>query len=345
MIYYNTQTRPTHNLIVFGHHMTLLTQYSKTTALTGHEKLVPHSLDAVTSDVLIQDLALTWPFAQIAVRACFEKEKVAQLYKDMSFINFNRKFTTKDLSLVMAKYSLPRVQFAIKVNSWRHIQVAWKCKFRCSPEAEAEEAEDMDVDALQAGHTRTTKNHIYSLSTRGLAGAAKDVLPLFLQASTAWQEHCEATLGRCCLSYQQAHASIHFKTAPPAASTARPSMHGLAQDGAATIALVNKVADQVVEHIKPMLIKIMQAINHISQSQTPSGFSHTSRQPRGKLSQHKREKQTGGDRHRVEQEDSIHKILNTHPFLVALPIGAGGPKSFPFPAKRCPMSCFCSSCG
>ena len=88
------QTRPTHNLMVFGHHTTLLTQYSKTTALTGHEKLVPHSLDAVTSDILIQDLALAQPFAQIGVRACFQNEEVAQLYKDMLFINFNRKFTT-----------------------------------------------------------------------------------------------------------------------------------------------------------------------------------------------------------------------------------------------------------
>lgn len=273
MIYRNTQTRPTRNLMVFGHHTTLLTQYSKTTALTGHEKLVPHGLDAVTSDILIQDLALARPFAQIAARACFENEEVVQLYKDMLFVNFNRKFTTEDLSSVMAKYSLPRVQFAIKVNSWRHIQTAWKRKFRCSPEAEVEEAEDVDVDALQAGHTRATENRIYGLSTQGLAGAAEDVLPLFLQASTAWQERCEATPGGRCLSYQQARASIHFKPAPPAASTARPSTHGLAQDGAATAALVNKVADQVVERIKPMLIEIMQAIT--SANPRPHRAPHT----------------------------------------------------------------------
>jgi hypothetical protein len=142
MIYCNTQTQSTRNLIVFGQHITLLTQYLKTTALTGHDKLIPHGLNAITSDILIQDLALTRPFAQIAVRVCFENEDIVQLYKDLLFINFNKKFIMDDLFSVMAKYSLPRVQFAIKVNAWCHIQTAWKCKFKCTPQVEEEEAED-----------------------------------------------------------------------------------------------------------------------------------------------------------------------------------------------------------
>ncbi|KAF8440922.1 hypothetical protein L210DRAFT_3645155 [Boletus edulis BED1] len=65
-IYCNTQTQPIHNLMVFGQHMTLHCQYSKTSAMMGHNKLIPHSLDAITSDILIQDLALARPFAQLA---------------------------------------------------------------------------------------------------------------------------------------------------------------------------------------------------------------------------------------------------------------------------------------
>ena len=273
MIYRNTQTRPTRNLMVFGHHITLLTQYSKTTALTGQDKLIPHGLDAITSDILIQDLMLARPFAQIAARICFEKEEVVQLYRDLLFINLNRKFTTDDLSLVMAKYSLPRVQFAIKVNSWRHIQTAWKRKFKCAPEIEQQEAEDIDVDVLQAGHTRATENRIYGLSTHSLAGAAEDILPLFLQASRSWQERCQATPGGRCLPYWQARSNMHSNGTPPPlpAVTAKPSMsHGLAQDGADTTKLVNDVADKVIERLKPMLTDIMQAILITNARPSPS---------------------------------------------------------------------------
>ena len=269
MIYRNTQTRSTRNLMVFGQHITLLAQYSKTTALTGHDKLIPHGLDAITSDILIQDLALARPFAQIAARVCFGNEQVVQLYRDLLFVNFNKKFTTDDLSSVMAKYSLPRVQFAIKVNSWRHIQTAWKRKFKCTPQVEdSEEAKDMDVDALQAGHTRATENRIYGLSPHSLAGMAEDMLPLFLQSSTAWQERCQVTPGGHCLSYREARSSIHFAAIPPSSATptsmaTKPSMsthHNLVQDKATTMALVNDITDKVVARLKPMLADIMQAI-------------------------------------------------------------------------------------
>ncbi|KAG6372831.1 hypothetical protein JVT61DRAFT_7249 [Boletus reticuloceps] len=62
-IYCNTQTWLMHNLMVFRQHVTLLCQYSKTSGMTGHDKLIPHSLDAITSNILIQDLALARPFA------------------------------------------------------------------------------------------------------------------------------------------------------------------------------------------------------------------------------------------------------------------------------------------
>ena len=71
MLHCNTQTCHTRNLMVFDQHITLLCQYSKTTALTRHDKLIPHGLDAITSDILIQDLAMAHPFAQLAAEVCF----------------------------------------------------------------------------------------------------------------------------------------------------------------------------------------------------------------------------------------------------------------------------------
>lgn len=118
MTYCNTQTRLTRNLMIFRCHTMLLCQYSKTTVLTGQDKLIPHGLDAVMSNILIQDLAMAQPFAQLAAKICFGDENVVQLYKNLLFVNFNKKFTSNDLSLVMVKYSLPRIQFALTINPW-----------------------------------------------------------------------------------------------------------------------------------------------------------------------------------------------------------------------------------
>ncbi|KAI6101956.1 hypothetical protein F5141DRAFT_1065894 [Pisolithus sp. B1] len=222
MIYRNTQARDTRNLMVFGKHLTLLGQYSKTTALTGRDKLIPHSLDALTSDLLIQDLALARPFAEIAAKICFgNNEEVTRLYRNHLFVNFNKAFTSDDLSAVMAKHSLPRVQFALTINPWRHIQTAWKRKFKCAMEDVVEMDMEDDIDSLQAGHTRATENRVYGLSTDSLAAAAEDVLPLFLQASTGWQERCQVMPGGSGLPYQQARSHLFIpKTSPTATTTA-----------------------------------------------------------------------------------------------------------------------------
>ncbi|KAI6010547.1 hypothetical protein EDC04DRAFT_2610128 [Pisolithus marmoratus] len=82
MTYCNTQTQPTRNLVVLGKHISLLCQYLKTSTLTGKDKLIPHALDGITSNILVQDLALARPFAEVAARACFpEKPETAWKHK------------------------------------------------------------------------------------------------------------------------------------------------------------------------------------------------------------------------------------------------------------------------
>lgn len=270
-IYCNTQTRPTRNLMVFGQHVTLLCQYSKMTALTGHDKLIPHSLDAITSDILIQDLALARPFAQLAAKICFEDENIVQLYRELLFVNFNRKFTSEDLSAVMSKYSLPRIHYALTINPWRHIQTAWKRKLKCAVEHIVEMDEGEDVEALQAGHTRATENRIYGLSTQSLAGAAEDILPLFLQASASWQEHCNVPSGGQSIPYYQARESMHAKLQKEPASMQnlahnRATANKPSGESPTTCPTTSKpiteddIVNKVVERLTPMLTEIMQAI-------------------------------------------------------------------------------------
>ncbi|KAI6019570.1 hypothetical protein EDC04DRAFT_2901767 [Pisolithus marmoratus] len=260
MLYRNTQARDTRNLMVFGKHVTLLGQYSKMSALTGQDKLIPHALDALTSDILIQDLALACPFAEIAAKICFADEEVSQLYHDHLFVNFDRLFTSNDLSTVMAKYSLPQGE---------HIQTAWKHKFKCAMDDIVEMDMEDDVDALQAGHSHATENRVYGLSTHSLAGAAEDILPLFLQASMGWQEHCQVMPSGSGLPYQQARSYL-FKpkasTRPPKEPTA--TMHNSSMSCATDDAMVDKIATRVVEHLAPMLTDL---IHHLSKADSRSG--------------------------------------------------------------------------
>ncbi|KAI6044356.1 hypothetical protein EDC04DRAFT_2889809 [Pisolithus marmoratus] len=269
MLYRNTQARDTRNLMVFGKHITLLGQYSKMSALTGQDKLIPHALDALTSDILIQDLALACPFAEIAARICFADEEVSQLYHDHLFVNFNRLFTSNDLSMVMAKYSLPRVKFAMTINPWWHIQTAWKHEFKCAMDDIVEMDTEDDVDALQAGHSRATENRVYGLSTHSLAGAAEDILPLFLQASMGWQENCQVMPSGSGLPYQKARAHL-FKPKTSTRPTKEPTatMHNSSMSCATDDAMVDKIATWVVECLAPMLTDL---IHHLSKADSSSG--------------------------------------------------------------------------
>jgi hypothetical protein len=71
LTYHNTKTCPMCSLVMLGKHLTILCQYMKTTALTGHDMPILHALDDITSDILIQDLVLARPFAEIAPQGCF----------------------------------------------------------------------------------------------------------------------------------------------------------------------------------------------------------------------------------------------------------------------------------
>ncbi|KAI5980650.1 hypothetical protein EDC04DRAFT_2522496, partial [Pisolithus marmoratus] len=205
MTYRNTQARPTRNLVVLGKHVSLLCQYLKTTALTGKDKLIPHALDGITSDILVQDLALARPFAEVAARACFpDKPEVVDLYRNHVFVNYDRLFDSKDLSTVMTKCSLPILHFGLTIGSWRHIQTAWKRKLGCAVEDIIEMDAEDNVEALQAGHSRSTENRAYGISVEALAGAAEDVLPAYLNASMEWQRHCQVPLGGQSTSYKKA---------------------------------------------------------------------------------------------------------------------------------------------
>lgn len=259
MTYRNTSTRPTRNLVILGKHVAMLCLYSKTGALTGKDKLIPHSLDAVTGDILIQDLALARPFAEFAASVCFlDNAQVKELYRQQMFIKFDRLFNSSDLSSTMTRHSLPALNYGLTINSWRHIQTAWKRKFRCSAEDLLEEDTEDTVDALQAGHSRATENRLYGLSVETLAGPAEDVLPLFLNASTTWQVRCKAVPGGALIPY--AEARFNHNRSPSESALVQDAYRGRGAPSNTLLAPnADDVARRVIELLMPALTSTIQA--------------------------------------------------------------------------------------
>ena len=158
------------------------------------------------------------PFAKIAARRCFGEDEVTQLYKEMLFINFKKLFNTEDLSADMSKYSQPHLNYALTVSSWRHIQTAWKRKLKCGCE------EIMKLDR------------------------AEDVVPLFLEASTLWQEYHGAVPGGQWISY---HETQSLGTTGTTKANRRQSVkHNT---------MVDEIVNRVVEQLGALPVVLFQA--------------------------------------------------------------------------------------
>ncbi|KAG6867384.1 hypothetical protein C0993_003524, partial [Termitomyces sp. T159_Od127] len=210
MTYRNIPTSSHRNLVAFGKHIAILVTYHKGTAMTGIEKLIPHSLDAVTSDLLIQDLVIARPFAQLAALICHPQQpKIWNLYNNYLFVNEGELFHTTNISNLMCLLAAETIHVDLGLQSWRQISIAFRRKTCQQLEDLMESDEENTVQAMQATHSRRTENRVYGLSADALSGVAEDVLPLYLEASTQWQIATGAVPGGLALPYSQAR-SHHF---------------------------------------------------------------------------------------------------------------------------------------
>ncbi|KAF8909042.1 hypothetical protein CPB84DRAFT_1843383 [Gymnopilus junonius] len=195
-----------------GHHIVLLVTYLKTSSMTGFDHLIPHSLDAFSSNLLIQDLAIARLFARLAARICHQTNaSVHCLYDNYIFVNHTTSFKTDDITNALRRMSAHHFDHPFGVNGWHHISTAFQC-MNCSCILELVEDSGNDtIQALQSGHCCKTENWVYGLSPDVLAGASEDVLPLFLDASTDWQMECKVIPGGLVLSYRSALMSSFDK--------------------------------------------------------------------------------------------------------------------------------------
>lgn len=205
MNYCNTPTRP-RNLLVLDKYITAMRMYTKTGAATGVDKLIPHGMDAVTADLTIQDLAIARPFAEHAINICYpDHDSIKQLYKFQLFVNNTKNFDASDLTSIMNKITLPVLDFAVGINSWRHIHATFNRKLCPTVNTILEQSATATAHILQYGHGSKVHHSTYGLSHDSLAGLPEDILPEFLDASTGWQVKCKVVPGQFFFCFHHTH--------------------------------------------------------------------------------------------------------------------------------------------
>ncbi|KAG6863942.1 hypothetical protein C0991_001806, partial [Blastosporella zonata] len=207
MTYKNIGTSTHRNCVVFGKYLAMLVTYHKGTSMTGTEKLIPHAFDGLTSDLIIQDLAIARPFAELAVHICYPGHaSIRTVYRDHLFVNNGKLFTSENMTGIMQALTEPILGAQLGLAAWRQVSIAFKRKLSTSLEDLVEVDEHDTIQAQQASHSRWTENRIYGLSADSLSGVAEDVLPLYLDASTDWQIETKTVPGGLGLPYMQCMA-------------------------------------------------------------------------------------------------------------------------------------------
>ena len=200
--YCNTKARQGRGCYVMGKYLAILCRYHKSQNMTSKDKLIPHATDAFTTSLIIQDLAIARPFAELAVHICFPNRLDMQsLYRTYLFVNNGLLFRANDISKQMRFYTGQTLGYEIGISDWRHISIAlWRkhCPRILNMVAECN---TNTVQAMQASHTTQTENRIYGLDDSATVTGADLELQAFLVASTDWQHACHVMPGGTTLPY------------------------------------------------------------------------------------------------------------------------------------------------
>jgi hypothetical protein len=107
------------NLFFFGKFSTILCTYSKTSAATRSDKCIPHALDGFSTDLMVQDMAIARPFAELAAHLSYQDPgPIVYLYRNHLFVNQNRLFTTEDLKAGIERLTVSHLDVKLGVNDF-----------------------------------------------------------------------------------------------------------------------------------------------------------------------------------------------------------------------------------
>jgi len=248
--YRNTPARQGRGLYVMGKYLATLCRYHKSQNNTMQDKLIPHALDGLCSDLIVQDLAIARPFAELASYICFpNKPEVQACYRTFLFVRKGELFDTIKLSSYLKHYTEHGLGYGAGVNSWRHISIAFRRQLCPRIFNMMEKNENEVVAALQAGHSLQTERRVYGLSDESMLVESHIHLQHFLEASTDWQKLCRIVPGGQMLPYNQARG-VDYRD-PPKKSNADQTHAGL----------TNADLDHIADNLKPAIASMVLSLN------------------------------------------------------------------------------------
>lgn len=185
------------NLVVIGKHLVFVGRYGKTSGRTGHDKMILHSLDAFTSDLLLQDLALLRPFAEFLAARVYPDSGIDLLYHNNLFVNRNRLFTSDDLTVSLKELTNKFMVNSYNLQDIRHIMIAFRRRNCTHTSKTLDDDIQEGINAEQAGHTLQVEQRLYGISTDAILTHSEGLLPMYLEASSEWQMLMDTVPGSC----------------------------------------------------------------------------------------------------------------------------------------------------
>ena len=248
--YRNTPARQGRGLYVMGKYLATLCRYHKSQNITMQDKLIPHALDGLCSDLIVQDLAIARPFAELASYLCFpNKPEMQACYRTFLFVKKGELFDTTKLSAYLKHYTEHGLGYGAGVNGWRHINIAFRRQLCPRIFKMMENNENEMIAAQQAGHSVHTERRLYGLSDESMLVESHIHLQHFLDASTDWQNLCRVVPGGQGLPYNKARGIDYHD----------PHKNSNVQHSHASLTKPN--LDYIVDNLKPAIQSICMSLN------------------------------------------------------------------------------------
>ncbi|TBU54974.1 hypothetical protein BD310DRAFT_826822, partial [Dichomitus squalens] len=192
-------------------HVVLMRSYHKMRTAQGHDRVIPHSLNAALAALLIYKEALCHPFAQLCVNVLYPNDRyVKSLYQNFLFINHNKPFVGDDITQEMRNWTKQYIGYELGVRDWRQVSTPLRRQHAGLQEKWLEDQET--ADAAQAGHSHHVDHMRYGVTARGSTSLAEDYLDPFLETSVRWHATLKLVPGGKLISLD---AASHHNFQPP----------------------------------------------------------------------------------------------------------------------------------
>lgn len=180
----------------------ILCQYSKTSATTGHDKFLPHGVDALSGDMIFQSHVFALPLAKVFASIIFSNDiDVQKLLHTYLFPNIQKVYDTERLSEQLKVVSTSLLGVSLTTSLWRQLFVAVRRK-HCPDLDLTEDLEGVDtVGALQAGHTSRTEGRAYGLTPDSFSEHSEEIVQAFLGFTDKWDDFMNVPRGSTVLPF------------------------------------------------------------------------------------------------------------------------------------------------